>query len=95
MPVMDENFHKPNFHHYNGSKLYVFLFCFSFYLLETLERKDYHKIPPMYFPFPLKKIIIFTLSWSKKPYVIRQLVEAVTHKADGKLPSFQQSSSQS
>ena len=58
----------------------------------------YHKITPIYFPFPSKKRRrIFTVSWGKKPHGTRQLAEALTPKAGGhgKLPSFQQSSPQS
>lgn len=38
-----------------GQILCILLYCSSFYLFETLEGMGYHKIPPIYFPFPLKK----------------------------------------
>lgn len=79
-----------------GQILCILFYCSSFYLFETLEGTGYHKIPPIYFPFPLKKKKnIHTVSWSKKPHVTRLLEEAVTPKADGKLSSFQQCGPQS
>lgn len=68
------------------------LMCISLllqFLLETLEGMNYHL-----FSLSITRKI-YTVSWSKKPYVPRQLDEGIMPIADKYLPSFLGSNPQS
>lgn len=85
---MDGDCHKPNFHHYNGSVLCIFLYCSSFCSFETLEGMLSQSNTYLFFFSIKKKKNIHTISWNKKPRVTRQPGEAVTPVADGQKESF-------